>query len=730
MASNKGVQRALSDLSNESKLLPILLLETSVIAGRSYHAQKRGGYYEFKETIIENVLAALVWMGGVKILNKVGDAFFKNVMNINTKMDWKQVFNEAKGRINSKEFISKTLTAKSLKLLFSVAASIYTVGVILPKFKQKLTKDSIERQKKEAAAKKAQMGAININQNNNTINNKPVSGDNSGISIPQNITYKDLLKLAQSPIGSGVKFTGKEDKNKSAQNVYFDGGTEKPGKGKNVSFTGAFDIISRIGYALENEAVPQLAVVDSGITGGRIINARNKDEAIEILFRDAASCATYFFAVPFMTKRLAGAFDAKLGINTLLDPKALDPLTNAFNKRIIEIAKANKGIIGVDDIQRAIMGTNNETVARALKNALLQSKDKVLTPDQVKNVISGLDDILAKTVTETAGLSKGQLVNQLKTYLQSIGPRAIDVAKQQADVLTSGNIRNLSNLIDDIARMPGASGEIKASAKAMTDLTKQLYGQVQSGSKITPEALKQVEGIVAKLKGSNLDDTIMKKLMESLQAVQTSSKSAGYITQEALEEVIKGGLIKDNRFLSKVLSKITPAVKDPLAYVASSEKAHLQKTAQMYAERIMKELQNNGAIKPGENVDIKKVQEVINKTLTQTKNKNMLFKGLYLIAAMAFAVLLLGWIIPKVQYAITKFRTGKDSFPGVAGLIDEEDKTNKTPQPAQVATNNNKGTQPATASNVSNNTNKNQSNSNDYGSNAFNYFLNNYKNQA
>lgn len=700
LASNPRAQKLLSDLANESKLLPVALLETSVIAGRSYHAQKRGGYWEFQETLLENVLAAIVWMGGVKVLNKVGDFIFKKALNINTKMDWKQVVNEAKGRLHPEKFIKATYAAKAIKLLFSVGASVYTVGVLLPRFKQKLTKDQIENKKHHNPQSQAAVGFAS----NSGLKFEKTQ---AGTIIPKNITAKDLKAIAQAPVAGGVRFDGK-----NAINIP---------DSKNISFGGLFDVVSRVGYALENEAIPQLAVVDTGVTGGRIVNARNKDEAIEILFRDVASCMCYFFAVPFITHRFANAFDAKLGINTLLDPLALNPLTEEFNKRIVDIAKSNKGVIGVDDIQKAFMGTNNETVANAIKDALIKSQGKQMTPDQLKKLVANIDDLLPKTLAETAGMSRTKLLAELKGYLGGIGSRAAQVAQMQSSMVTSGNIRSLANLVDDIARTPAMKiGQVEEAAKALRKISDTVYAQVQSGTALESETVKQLEKIISKLKTSNIDDAIISKVDDALKAIQLSSKSAGFITQEALEEVIKGGLIRDSKFLSKVFANVNGAVKDPLAYVAKGEKVELQKAVSTYAQRVIQELEKSGAIKPGEKVDLKKVQQVINETIQKTKTKSFGVKTAYIITGMTLAVVLLGWLIPKTQYLITKMRTGKDSFPGVAGLLDD-DKSKET-KASKVATFKNQSVASNTA--VENNPLKYDS-----GSQAFNMFLKAYSQQ-
>ena len=52
---------------------PVIGLEATVTGGRTIQAQKRGGKHEARERLIEESTGAIVWLGGVKLLNKLGD---------------------------------------------------------------------------------------------------------------------------------------------------------------------------------------------------------------------------------------------------------------------------------------------------------------------------------------------------------------------------------------------------------------------------------------------------------------------------------------------------------------------------------------------------------------------------------------------------------------------------------------------------------------------------------
>jgi hypothetical protein len=595
--NKKGVQRVLSDLGNESKLLPILLIEVGGLTGRSYHAQKRGGYYEFKETLLEGALAAAVWMCGIKVLNKVADALLKNIAKIDTSVDWKQLPNMAKGRIDPDKFLKTTYAAKFAKLAFSVGVSIYTVGALIPKYKQRLTKESIERKKKAEAANPAkQKITFSNNQKPSLVSDY---NHNAKIELPQNITAAQLNNIAKSPINN-VRFTGNKPQETISNNQLSFTGNKPQEKISNnqPSFTGLIDVISKVGFALENQAIPQLAVNDLGITGGRIINARNNDEAVEIFFRDMVSSMFYYFCIPFFSITLASMFDKKLGIHTKLDPKSLNPVTEAFQQRIFEIARANKGVIGIDDIQKALLGTQNEAVFNSVKNALMTSANQQMSPQQLQALLNNTDDILAKALAQTANASKEQIVKQVQVQLAEISKRAVVVAQNNANQATSSAIRNMSNLLDDLAKTGGRNvTDVKQIAKTVQEISNKAYAQVQGGKGLDQNIIKEIEKAITALSKTNLDESLLGRVKDSFKAIQASSASTGYITKEALEELVKGGLSRDKNFISRILTGIRgSAVTDPTRYISPAEHKQVQETITTYAKRLLGELDKTESI--------------------------------------------------------------------------------------------------------------------------------------
>ncbi len=125
--------KPLSTFKNPDKILPILLIESFVTGGRTYEAEKRGGKTEATERFVEQGVSAVVWLWGVKVLNKVGDFIGKNIMGLK---DLDIDVGEDALRRPFKDLVTdkKTATAafKFGKIFGSAALSTLFIGFVLP----------------------------------------------------------------------------------------------------------------------------------------------------------------------------------------------------------------------------------------------------------------------------------------------------------------------------------------------------------------------------------------------------------------------------------------------------------------------------------------------------------------------------------------------------------------------------------------------------------------------
>ena len=71
-------------MTKPDAMAPIIGLEATVTGGRTVQAHKRGGKDEARERLIEETTGAIVWLGGVKVINDcVGDPLLKKLFGGN-----------------------------------------------------------------------------------------------------------------------------------------------------------------------------------------------------------------------------------------------------------------------------------------------------------------------------------------------------------------------------------------------------------------------------------------------------------------------------------------------------------------------------------------------------------------------------------------------------------------------------------------------------------------------
>lgn len=288
-------------MTRPDALEPIIALETTVTGGRTIQAAKRGGKDEARERFIEEATGAVVWLGGVKVLNDyVGDPLLKKLFGGNFDVGTDKVL-----RTPFKNFMrtkpprgftpAQVALIKALKVLSCVVIADSFIGLVVPPLNQKLTR--ILRNK----------------QNANKEANKPQ--DKLEISTKENTTEKK----------------------------------------SNPSFKGAIEAINVFTNAIENTNTGKLLSCDVGLTGGRIYSARNNDERREIAFRDIVSIYFYMWAQGHVGNLL----------NLILTGKAdrINPNSTAkVHEHLTEFLKKNGGEMSVEDFKNAVLGKKSSEI--------------------------------------------------------------------------------------------------------------------------------------------------------------------------------------------------------------------------------------------------------------------------------------------------------------------------------------------------------------------------------
>ncbi len=379
---NKTAQKLANGLSHfkgADALLPVLLIESCVTGGRTIQSYKRGGKTEARERFVEQGVSAVVWLFGVKVLNKVADKLGGLFLNKDyLKADVAKDAHRDPFKNIVKNDQVRTAAFKFSKLAINTTIATAFIGFILPNMIKKMTKKHLsEEQDKQNNVNQAQTQNAQASNNVQTPNNEQVAQT-------QQPAQNTAPAAAASPfsIDNFVKNT------------------------KPISFKGSGDVVNtllNITNKLENDTRYRLMSTDVGIITGRTLNARNKYEAREFLFRDTASIYFYLFCADHILKALS-----KITKNVDIHPKAaveladmlikhqdaLSGLAQNMQEAPANVDKLFDGIKGdVIPFERfeAVYGGNKALMEKAEKMAKLQpifDNQKFLSKQQVQDVLS------------------------------------------------------------------------------------------------------------------------------------------------------------------------------------------------------------------------------------------------------------------------------------------------------------------------------------------------------
>lgn len=391
------IAKTLSNFQNPSAILPVALIETTVIAGRSYQGYKRGGKDELRERLLEETVTGAFWLGGVASLNKFGDFLGKKFLKLGDlpavgKDALRDPFSNVLDSVKNKAAIFKFS-----KIILSALLSTIFIGFALPKFKQKMTGKAKEKEwnnYRKAAIKTPTMAQfLEDNKNKNQL---------------QKAT---AFKGVPAGLVNGV-----------------------------LSAT----------HNLENNNIWRLVSTDTGIVTGRVKSSRNKYEAREYLFRDVSSMYFYMFATPNMVSLLS-----KISNNTKIHPEAL------LTTRDHIIKKMGGSSLSVADFEKSLLNKKVKGVIDKIKFendvVKLNSLKGILEPDDFKK--ASLMSILQPKIKGERLLSKQQVQDALSDnwlsdskFLYKMFKKATRGASSDKNKFVSKkNIEKIRSSVDDFA---------------------------------------------------------------------------------------------------------------------------------------------------------------------------------------------------------------------------------------------------------------------------------------
>ncbi len=447
-------------LANPDALTSTVILESAVTGGRGYNAYKRGGVNELRERAIDDILAAVFWMKGVDIFNSIGNKFGEKVLKLPTtdfdmgkdalRKPFENVAQDiTKMGVKPENAAKMQKTLARFKLGKIIAASLLStafVGFALPKINQSITRFFMSKDKNDAT--KAQ------NTNNETETNTMQTESNIGF-----VSMEDFTK------------------NISKRN--------KP------SFKGGIEIVA---HYLENNKICKLLTSDVGIVTGRVASARNKDEGLEYLFRDAASSFFYTASTPLIYAGLQKATSSK-GI-TSIDPVA----AKQVNEQLLKQIEQAGGKMKTSDFAQATIGFLDDA-GKALLEKL----------PFIDDVISVKE--LTKHINDKELIKKAARMSRLQPNQAGIG--GVLTKQQVADVLKNGSINT-------------------------PEFMKSVYAE-HFGEKLTDKYRFIPMKTITKFR-DNIDDYVNSVIKTA------EKKNGGIVTKEILEQVNKKGFVMSAGF--------------------------------------------------------------------------------------------------------------------------------------------------------------------------------------
>ena len=431
LTNNQNMRKLASQMSNHKALLPVIMLESTVISGRTYHAYKRGGMTEARERMIDETITAAVWFGIIswinsgfnKLIKQKGIFDKKGLPEITIDLGKDAIRNPIGQAIKKRpEIQNKIGGLKFTKIAVSALAGIYLSGVIVPKFYQSLTEKILHKERK-------------TKQPNNKID------------------FEEFLKRTNK---------------------------------KSVAFGSASNIINTTAHILENNPIAKLLTVDVGLFAGRGYSARNNDERFELLFRDFSSSFFYMASTPLVYMGLSKYVDKFRGKNTELDPNTVHFLTEKIKKTI------GNGM-DINTFKEVMFGTGGKEVAKIIpklngETMSIKEFEKLLpnltaNKEQAQKVLENAAEFIK---LRPEGASKELLsVSEIINSLQGGKINSAKLLTDAVNVATDGISQNPEKFIS-FKEIDKIKIKIRKYAESIVD-----YAKTQGKDKITEELLTQ-----------------------------------------------------------------------------------------------------------------------------------------------------------------------------------------------------------------------------------------------
>ncbi len=555
-----AMRKFVTSLDKAGAILPVVLLEATVTGGRTYQAYQRDGFVEARERVTEESLGAIFWLFGAKMFGSLFDKLGQKFLNIPKKMPdvgrdivrtpFDNYIDRARKLLNiTPEQASKLKSNLANYSVGKTAASIIMaclfIGYVVPKLNQGITRYLFGK-----------------------MNQADPNHEKAPDPYKSKLTLKDartLFNAKDVSINAVENFKATQDK---------DGINPVTGLRKDLpSFKGGADTALRIVQNFEENDVWKLMGTDVGTVTGRTANARNKDERIEILFRDVSSIYFYCFSMPaivsFMNKK-----DSFGGLNTKLNPmsamdvhnKLIDLMENSGEKVVDSKSKE------VKDIKMSLDKFKEMTMGKDLNQELY---DKVFEPrpePQTKKYLFGLIkkkqelepriiklDDFNKIIDSNVDESKAREIKQIAKKMSEL----MQPAKYFADEKVRANILTETQVKDIL------QGGYMRKPEVMSEFLNNIFKE-----KGSPKPLSNPHKYISL---SKIEDR-RQRLLGYVEAIIKDAEKSGEVSAKRMLELNKRNMRKNGIFMgiamgvsALFLSTIIPKVQYYITFLRTGK---------------------------------------------------------------------------------------------------------------------------------------------------------------
>lgn len=308
------ISKIVHHISNPNYPTGTLIEEIPADIGRSIEGYKRGGFIEGIEKLRKEVMAAAVWLFGIPIINKAGNLICEKLFKIPMNID---LCKDGQGNDTIRESLEYLKFGKNPKNLDVSGLKKYTTEAFKKKFKS-TDIDTLAKTTKTAKMVTS-LGALLLNC------------VLMGVILPkynQKLTEKELKK--------------ERNKNYAPKFDSMDEFIDKT-KNEKIAFTGMgnlTNLLTNYACSIENNNTTRLISTDIPMIAGRAATSRNKYEALEYIIMDGLSMYFYNFSLGH-TQSLLRKFSNNPDINPKIVETILNSGDENIKKALSNLDKAN-----------------------------------------------------------------------------------------------------------------------------------------------------------------------------------------------------------------------------------------------------------------------------------------------------------------------------------------------------------------------------------------------------